>query len=385
MKRVLHVLYSLERSGMEMMLLNSYSEWHSRGYQCDVLATADTIGPLAEPMRACGYDVYHLPFRSRLSLLPRLDFIRRFFLLCKSGYEVVHIHSEGGPPLFALIAKLAGVKRIAVTPHNTFRFQGVLRFRKLCERYFVRMVGGRFGIISEGVGACEWETFRNKGIPIRNWFNESRYRSPVPLERAAARQSLGVRPEELVILSVGNCNATKNHEAILLAIPLLPDPLQPIYVHIGREQRNCAERKLAEKLGIKSKVRFLGSQAQVLPFLWAADVFVMPSLHEGLGVAAIEAIASGVPLACSRVDGLSDIVAVTKNTILTGTTPESIAAGIARVAALPSAERRDRALADGRLVREHFSIRNGVGSIINGLYAEDALSLPISEQLWRQS
>src|SRR5580704_11848175 len=74
MKRVLHVLYSLERSGMEMMLLNSNSEWRDRGYECDVLATADSVGPLAGQMRACGYSVHHLPFRGWPSLLPRLDF-----------------------------------------------------------------------------------------------------------------------------------------------------------------------------------------------------------------------------------------------------------------------------------------------------------------------
>jgi glycosyltransferase involved in cell wall biosynthesis len=385
MKRVLHVLCSLERSGMETMLLNSNSEWLSRGYRCDVLATADAIGPVAEPLRACGYGVFHFPFRSKLSLLPRFDFILRFFLLCRAGYDIVHIHSEAGSPLFALIAKLAGVRRIAVTPHNTFQFEGFLRFRKFCERYVVRLLGGRFGMISEGVGACERKRFRNKGIRIRNWLDESQFKPPAPLERAAARQSLGAKSDDLIVVSVGNCNAVKNHEAILRAIPLLPVPLQLRYIHIGREGSDYPERKLAEDLGIQDKVRFLGSQAEILPFLWAADVFVMPSLHEGLGVAAIEAVASGVPLVCSQVDGLSDIAAVTNYTVLTCTTPESIAAGIARVAALPLEERQDRALADGRLVREHFSIRNGVQSIVCGLYGEDALRQPISEQVWRQS
>ena len=385
MKRVLHVLYSLERSGMEMMLLNSNSEWRDRGYECDVLATADSVGPLAGQMRACGYSVHHLPFRGWPSLLPRLDFVRRFFFLCKAGYDVVHIHSEAGSPLFALVARMAGVERIAVTPHNTFRFRGLLRLRKLCERHFVRLLGGRYGMVSAGVSACEWERFGNMGIRIRNWFNVFRFRPPVPLERAAARQSLGAQLEDFLIVSVGNCNAAKNHEAILRAIPLLPTALQPLYVHIGREEPGHPERKLADMLGIQNKVRFLGSQAEVLPFLWAADVFVMPSLHEGLGIAAIEAIASGVPLVCSRVEGLSDIAAVTNNTVLTDTTPESIAGGIAYVAALQLDERRNRALIDGRLVREHFSIRNGVQSIISGHYVEDVQTPPISEQVWRQS
>ncbi|MGD0510682.1 MAG: hypothetical protein ABSA33_02470, partial [Candidatus Micrarchaeaceae archaeon] len=59
MKRVLHVLVSLERSGMEMMLLNSAEEWGRAGYACDVVATAPIIGPLAPELRAAGYGVFH--------------------------------------------------------------------------------------------------------------------------------------------------------------------------------------------------------------------------------------------------------------------------------------------------------------------------------------
>lgn len=65
MKRVLHVLVSLDRSGMEMMLLNSAEEWYRRGYECDVLATAETVGPVAPQMRESGYGVFHIPFRSK--------------------------------------------------------------------------------------------------------------------------------------------------------------------------------------------------------------------------------------------------------------------------------------------------------------------------------
>src|SRR5581483_9797039 len=98
MKRVLHVLYTLERSGMEVMLLNSDHEWRRHGFVCDVLATASDVGPLGHEMRTMGYQVYHLPFRSRLSLVPRMDFVRDFLRLCQSGYEVVHIHTEAGAP-----------------------------------------------------------------------------------------------------------------------------------------------------------------------------------------------------------------------------------------------------------------------------------------------
>ena len=369
MKRVLHVLNSLQRSGMEMMLLNSAAEWRALGYECDILATANTVGPIAEPLRESGYAVFHIPFRSKQRYLPRRKFVSEFYQLCKSGYDVVHIHTEAGRPVFSLLAKLAGVRRIAVTPHGSFKFDGALRVRKLCERHFIRLLGGRFGMISEGVSVCEWERFRIKGVRIWNWLDTSHFRPPTTEERAAARRSLGIRDEQFVIVSVGNCAAVKNHQAILRSIPLLPSRICPLYLHVGREEPDLPERKLMAELKIEGEVRFFGSQEDPLPFLWAADVFAMPSLNEGFGIAATEAVAAGVSLVCSRVEGISDIAAAMRWAVLTTTTPESVAEGLVNVAGVKPSERHQRALSDSNVVRERFSIQNGVRSIVEGLYA----------------
>jgi glycosyltransferase involved in cell wall biosynthesis len=360
---------SLERSGMEIMLLNSSVEWRRVGYQCDVLATAQQVGPLADSLREQGYGVFHIPFRSDLRLLPRLSFIRAFYRLCCSGYDVLHIHTEGGAPLFASLAKLAGVRRIAVTLHGIFDFSGALRLRKRCERYLVRRLGGRYGMVSEGIQRCEWERFQNKGVRIWNWLDTSHFLPPTEDQREAARHSIGIRPGQFVITSVGNCSALKNHAAILRALPLLPPTIDPFYLHVGREDNNCSERKLAASLRIENTVRFLESQPDPRPFLWAADAFVMPSLSEGLGMAAIEAIAGGTPTVVSQVPGLSETAAEVRWTVLTSSTPESVAEGLAKVAALEPCERRARALADSEIIRQRFSIQNGVQSIASGLYA----------------
>ncbi|MGD0910050.1 MAG: glycosyltransferase [Candidatus Acidiferrales bacterium] len=368
MKRVLHVLVSLERSGMEIMLLNSSAEWRCRGYECDVLATAETIGPVAPQMRECGYGVFHIPFRSKWRYLPRAEFVSQFYRLCGAGYDVVHIHTEAAPSVYAILAKLAGVRRVAVTPHNTFYFRGALRVRKFCERHLIHLLGGRFGMISEGVRKCEWERFRNRGIRIWNWLDTSHFKPPTLEERATARRSFGIGDERLVIVSVGNCNSAKNHDALLRAISLLPAAIDPLYLHVGRERPDFPERQLAAELKIESKVRFLESQSDTLPFLWASDVFVMPSLNEGFPIAALEAVAAGVPLVCSKVEGLSEVAAETRWAILTSTTAESVVEGLAKMAAIELIERRQRALSDSQQVRGRFSVQNGVRSIVEGLY-----------------
>ena len=368
MKRVLHVMGSLHLSGMETMLLSSYKEWQRIGYECDVIATAASEGPAATKIRECGYSVFHYSFRSRMRYLPSGKFISNFFLLCRSGYDVVHIHTEAGRLVFAVLAKLAGVKTIAVTPHNVFRFGGLLRMRKLCERQLIRLLGGRFGMISESVRECEWSQFRIKGIRVWNWLNTSHFSPPSLEERNAVRTSLGIKNNQFVVVSVGNCSKVKNHEALLCAIAMLPNETQALYLHIGREEEDRRERALAAELGMEDKVHFLGSQSDPLPFLWAADVFAMPSLYEGLGISAIEAVAAGVPLICTHVDGLSDVAAETNWTIITTTAPESIARALRLVSEMHPSERRNRALSDSERIRERFSMERGVNSVVNALY-----------------
>lgn len=361
-------MQSLQRSGMEMMLLCSNSEWRRHGYECDVLATDPDIGPIAGEMRASGYGVYHIPFRSSWRYLPRASFIREFYKLCRANYDVVHIHTEMAPPVLALIAKLAGVRKVAVTPHNTFLFEGALRLRKKAERAFVRSLGGRYGMISDGVQACEWERFRNPGVRISNWIDVDHFRPPSTEERDARRKSLGISPEEFVVVSVANCNRAKNHTALLEAISQVAGFLKIVYIHVGREEEGLPERKFAAELGIEAKVRFLGSQGDSLSFLWAADLYAMPSLNEGLSIAALEAVAAASPVLFSDVPGLREIAEPLKSACLTPTDGDSIAEGLRLIASRGSSERLSRALIDSEIVRSQFSVRNGVRSIVQGLY-----------------
>ncbi len=369
MKRVLHVMASLERSGMEQMLLSSADAWQDAGYQCDIVATAEREGPAAEQMRARGYGVFHLPFRSRYRFLPRARFVRDFYRLCAQGYDIVHIQLEAGRPLFALIARAAGVRKLVVTPHNTFRFRGFLRVRKMAERHLIRLLGGRFGMISEGVSACEWERFRIRGERIWNWIDTEHFRPPSEEERRRARRELGLGGDSFVVVTVGNCNRAKNHCVLFEALALLPEHERPMYVHVGREEPGEPERLLAERLGISATTRFVGSQPDTRPFLWAADVVAMPSLSEGLAISALEAVACGTPLLCSKIDGLLEIAQATQTTTLVEPAPTAVAGGLRAVAAAASEQQRQAVLLDSARIRERFSMRRGVNSIVQGLYA----------------
>ena len=375
MKRVLHVMGSLERSGMEMMLMSSSGEWCRAGYSCDVLATKREIGPIAEQMLSAGYGVFHIPFRSRRRYLPSRKLISEFFRLCRENrYDTVHIHTEAATPIFAILTKLAGVRNLVLSVHNTFLFDGALRTRKRLERVLIRTLGGRYGMVSNAVMECERERFHNPGVRLWNWLDTEYFRPPSAEERQSARQSLGCSKDQFVLVSVANCNCAKNHSALLRALPLVKQEVSALYLHIGKEEPERPELALTKRLGLDNEVRFMGSQPDPRLFFWAADVFVMPSLYEGLGNSALEAIASGCPAVLAEVSGLKEIATETKWTISVAPHEESIAAGLLRIAGTRAEIRRSRALEDSACIRERFSMQRGVRVMIESLYAVPAVA-----------
>jgi glycosyltransferase involved in cell wall biosynthesis len=142
-----------------------------------------------------------------------------------------------------------------------------------------------------------------------------------------------------------------------------------LYLHVGKEEPERPELALTERLGLRDEVRFVGSQPDPRLFFWAADVFVMPSLYEGLGNSALEAIASGCPAVLAEVSGLKEIATETKWTTSVTPDEESIAAGLLRMAGILAQTRKMRALEDSVRIRERFSMQRGVQVMIESLYA----------------
>jgi glycosyltransferase involved in cell wall biosynthesis len=156
---------------------------------------------------------------------------------------------------------------------------------------------------------------------------------------------------------------------LLRALAHVKKTVPLLYLHVGKEETNRPELELSYQLRVENEVRFMGSQSDPRLFFWAADVFVMPSLYEGLGNSSLEAIACGCPTILTEVSGLMDIVTETKWAISVGLDEEAIAAGLLRVASIPADTRRSRALEDSSRIRARFSMQRGVRVMVESLYA----------------
>jgi len=127
--------------------------------------------------------------------------------------------------------------------------------------------------------------------------------------RLAVRQSLGAESGAACLLVVAALVERKGIDVLLEALArLAEDGLFPTLWIAGDGPQREALEHLVSRLGIGSRVRFLGHRDDVADLLGACDVFVLPSRHEGLGVAALEAMALARPVVATRVGGLGEAV-----------------------------------------------------------------------------
>lgn len=127
----------------------------------------------------------------------------------------------------------------------------------------------------------------------------------VNIDSELKRYELGIPTDAIVLLSVGELNHNKNHKIVLRALSTMCRN-DICYVVCGQGPLEGYLKKLSVMFGIEKKVYFLGYRSDVIDICKISDIFIFPSLREGLGIAALEAMASGLPIITTNVHGVLD-------------------------------------------------------------------------------
>ena len=263
---------------------------------------------------------------------------------------MVHLHTERANVWFGLVALAARPQRKLRTIHSVFTFEGGLRRRRGFQRRLLRRLGVAHVACGPAVQRNERERFGLETLLVPSWYDSRTFRPATDGERRQARESLGIAADKTVLVTTATCGPVKNHAALLEALARLPARDRPLYLHVGIEEEGYPERRVAESLGLTDDVRFLGPVPDLGPIYAASDLFALPSLYEGFSVAALEALASGLPALFTDVGGLSDLRDVLPRPLLRGAH-----GGVARRGArrLPRRVARAPAIAQHRLRRRH--------------------------------
>lgn len=308
-QRLLYVINDLTVGGAQRALLSQAAALDRERYDVHV-ASLEILpeGSLTAEFEAAGITVHTLakagePFgMGPLRLRARIAALKP---------DIVHTHLAAAGIVGRLAARSCGVPHVVSTLHNvsdwTERRAHPLR---ALDRATLRLAD-RICAVSDAVGTAVANVAPHlsaRTLTVRNGVSLEDFRVSGD-ERENARARMGFAPADFVIATVARLEPYKGIETLLRAAAAAADKapmLQLLIVGDGsdRPRLEC----LAESLGIAAWTTFTGTRDDVPRMLASADIFAMPSHSEGLGVAAIEALAAGLPVLASRVGGLPEII-----------------------------------------------------------------------------
>lgn len=304
--RVLHIVGSMNRGGVETWLMHVLRHVDRQRLRMDFVVATDQPGAYDDEARELGCRIIPCLHPQKPWLHAR-TFTR--ILRVYGPYDVVHSHEHFYSGYVLRVACAAGIPVRIAHSHNDTTVQeagaGLLRrmylrlMRSWIDRYATHGLAASRQAASDLFGPT--------------WFADPRWRilhygiDLAPFQQAldpvAVRADLGIPPDAFVIGHVGRFDAQKNH-AFVLAIAAAVAQREPTMrlVCIGEGTLRPAVERLAMQMGLANRVHFLGSRPDVPRLMRGAmDVFLFPSLFEGLGIVLLEAQAAGLPCVYSDV------------------------------------------------------------------------------------
>lgn len=294
MIRVLHVVTHMNRGGLETMIMNYYRNIDREKVQFDFLVHRKYEADYDKEIELLGGKIYRLSVLNPFSLSYRQE-LNSFFKEHKE-YQIVHVHQDCLSSIILKSAKKNNVKVRIAHSHNINQDKNLKYLIKLFYRQSIPKYAT--DLMACGEEAGKW-MFKGAEFKIlNNAINTSEYIYD-KIKREKVKQQLGLKKEEIVIGHVGRFSPQKNHIFLIKIFKAVIQKKNAKLLLVGDGNlRGIIENEI-ENLGSKENVIFTGVRSDIADLMQAMDVFVFPSLYEGLPVTMVEAQAAGLPCVIS--------------------------------------------------------------------------------------
>lgn len=230
----------------------------------------------------------------------------------KEQFDLIYCHT----PVGAMLARLAGISarkkgtKVIYMAHGFHFYNGAPLLNWMiyypAEKFLSRFTDGLITINQEDYRRAQkfhaGKTILIPGVGI----DLDKFQKKEPT-RQEIRNKLGIPDGKIILMSVGELTKRKNHMVVIDALARLKE-YDILYVICGDGPMKARLRAKAEELGVRDRVKLLGFRKDIAELHKAADIFVFPSLQEGLPVAVMEAMASGLPIVASKIRGNEDLI-----------------------------------------------------------------------------
>ena len=301
MIKVLHFVSKMDRGGQETFIMNVYRNLNRNKIQFNFLCSENVVGDYDNEIDNLGGKIFYLPSlrvnKGVRKYLQKIYDISSWLKNNREKFDIVHLHTYHALDVYVHLKafKLANVNKVIIHSHNTQGLHVLLHkfFRKWNNLFF------KFTPLACSKEAGIWlynkenvEIIYN-GIDIDNFrFDQSK--------RQLLKKQLGLT-NEVVLGHVGRFNYQKNHEFLIKVFERYHE-INPnsILLLIGKGEKESDIKKMVDDRKLTKYVRFLGTCSNVNEYLSVFDIFVFPSLFEGLSVVLVEAQVNGLKILANK-------------------------------------------------------------------------------------
>ncbi|MCI0563507.1 MAG: glycosyltransferase [Nitrososphaera sp.] len=310
---VLFVIPQVERGGTENLVLSLIKGLDANLFK-PYLVYFDFFGNfqfLTEFVET-GAPIFHVPRKKRFDLLTMMKIST---IVTEEHIDVVNAHHFVSFFYSYFACRVKHHIKLVFTSHSSWEIKHIGWNSKFVGRVLLRTIDKIVGVTDE-VTKCSVDTFRVdpsqactivNGVDLDNFFPTA--------GRAKVRQEIGADENVRIIGVVANFRKIKNHIFLLKAFAKLARLHKNIkLVLIGQDVEGDPESSMEEvsclirNTGLQDKVLFLGYRTDIPELLSGFDIFCLTSLKEGLPISAIEAMAAGLPVVGTNVDGIKEVV-----------------------------------------------------------------------------
>lgn len=293
--KILHIIDNLGSGGAESMLVN-FLKYSKNKADIDVLLLVDDkiVYDVPEHIRV----FIQQPKGKRYSLIKLYRLLK---LIRKENYDIVHTHLFPSQYYPALIKMFIPKKtKLVTTEHNTTNKRRRFLISRLIDRLVYTLYDYIIFISDKAKEQFELDFYFKKN-------NRTVINNGICLELFTPKIK-NKKKDKIKLLMVARFDVQKDHITLLKAINLLDKKYELSLVGEGKNELVNKVKEFVESNNLNNRVHFLGFQKNIADIYVKHDIFILSSNWEGFGLVVVEAMASGLPVIASDVDGLNDVV-----------------------------------------------------------------------------
>ena len=344
--KILQVIPYFGLGGAEIMCENLVEALIDASNDVTVISLYSTKTPITERLEKRGVKIIYLDKRVGLDFSIAKKMLK---IINEEKPDVIHTHLASLKYAYSAVKKSKIKIPIVHTVHSIAQKESPLRDR-IFNRFWYKNGKVIPVALSKEIQKTVLQVYGldEQDVPIV--FNGLNFSKCIQKQAYSS-------DEKIKLLHIGRFTAEKNHQCIIDAVRLLTDSGVNVSLKlIGEGPLKAEIEQNVRELGLDSVVEFMGAQSNVYPFLSDADVFMLPSIYEGIPLSLVEAIGTGLPIVASNVGGIPDMIENEVNGLIITPDAESLASAIKRL--VESEELREKLGKNALSESDRFSAKN---------------------------